>query len=57
MMEEGDQELIARLYSNGQTEAEVAKDFGMNQGTISRRKTTILIDLRRSLLTAGKNQE
>jgi DNA-directed RNA polymerase specialized sigma24 family protein len=35
-LEECDQKLIGRLYSNGQTEAEVAKDFGMNQGTISR---------------------
>jgi RNA polymerase sigma factor (sigma-70 family) len=54
---EGDQKLIAHLYLKGWTEAEVAKNFGMNQGTINRRKRSALFDLRRSLRTASKNQE
>jgi RNA polymerase sigma factor (sigma-70 family) len=56
-LEEGDHRLIAHLYLKGWTEAEVAENLGMNQGTINRRKRSVLLDLRRSLRTASKNQE
>jgi RNA polymerase sigma factor (sigma-70 family) len=46
---ERDRELILQLYLNGWTEAEIAVNYGKSQGTINRRKHSILLDLRRSV--------
>jgi DNA-directed RNA polymerase specialized sigma subunit len=51
---EQDRWLIERLFWEGQTEAEVAKEIGISQPAVSKRKCAILRELRYRLDPSGK---
>ncbi|MBX6315683.1 MAG: sigma-70 family RNA polymerase sigma factor [Isosphaeraceae bacterium] len=54
---EPDRRLIEHLFWDGWTEAEVAYELGLGQSAVSKRKRSILIELRRLASFFAKNEE